>query len=137
MELHSIPIRRKGHEESHLAKLPGRHRGHSWRVRNQALPQRLRVRQRHDEDKHLLRGDLGGGHLLPLLRREQLLRHQDERSQAEENRNLQEGRWLRVFDRYLFKEDTDDESFIEMIWYRFFIVFHNDELKLYKQTVIC
>jgi len=30
--------------------------------------------------------------------------------------------------------DTDDESFIEMIWYRFFIVFHNDELKLYKQT---
>ena len=56
---------------------------------------------------------------------------------AEENRDLQEGRWLRVFDRYLFKEDTDDESFIEMIWYRFFIVFHNDELKLYKQTVIC
>jgi len=30
--------------------------------------------------------------------------------------------------------DTYDESFLELVWYRFFIVFHNDEIKVYKQS---
>jgi len=27
---------------------------------------------------------------------------------------------------------SNDESFLELVWYRFFVVFHNDELKVFK-----
>lgn len=30
--------------------------------------------------------------------------------------------------------ETNDESFLELVWYRFFIVFHNDEIMVYRQT---
>jgi len=28
--------------------------------------------------------------------------------------------------------ESNDDSFIELIWYRFFIVFHDDEIQVHK-----